>query len=141
MGYDTKFSGALSLSRSLTIAEAKVLLEANEDTDTIQGDHPGSYMQWVPTQSLDGIVYDGNEKFYEYGEWMMWLLTHLATLGILASGDILWQGESVGDAGILSVKDNVLKVIKGAKVQPGKGAPLTLDGLARMALDLATKAA
>jgi hypothetical protein len=98
-------------------------------------------MQWVPTQSLDAIVYDGNEKFYEYDKWMAWLLAHLATLGISANGDIFWQGESIGDIGTLSIKDGILTVIKGANSKAGTGKPMTLDGLARMALNLATQAA
>jgi len=33
MGYTTKFTGSVSLSRALTIAEARILLVANEDND------------------------------------------------------------------------------------------------------------
>ena len=41
MGYDTKFSGALKLSRALTLPEAAFILEVNEDPDTIPtGDRP-----------------------------------------------------------------------------------------------------
>lgn len=138
MGYNTTFSGALALSRTLTIPEAKVILEANENPDAIAGEHPGSYMQWVPTESLDAIVYDGNEKFYNYAEWLQWLLTHLESLGIQAHGEIVWQGESVGDTGVLRVTHGVLRVIKGAGSKAGSGNPLTLDGLARIALDQIT---
>jgi hypothetical protein len=141
MGYNTKFSGALQLSRPLTIAEAKVILEANQDPDTINEPHPKSYMQWVPTHSLDEIVYDGNEKFYEYDKWLVWLLAHLDALGVTASGEIFWQGESVGDAGTLSVKDGVLTVAKSQGSKSGAAKPLTLDDLARIALEQVTKTA
>lgn len=74
MGYTTKFKGAITLSRPLTFGEARKLLEFHDDPDIIAGQHPGSYLQWVPTESLDGIVWDGGEKFYEYTEWMQWLV-------------------------------------------------------------------
>jgi hypothetical protein len=140
MGYTTKFSGALTLSRALTLSEAKFILEANEEPSIIPGDHPKSYMQWVPTASLDAIVYDGNEKFYDYDKWMTWIVGHLFQLGIEANGDIIWQGESVGDTGTLSVKDSVLTVINGDKPKAASRKPLTLDGLARIALDRAVSA-
>lgn len=141
MGYNTKFSGALSLSRPLTLSEAKFILEANEEPRSIAGNHIGGYMQWVPTESLNAIVYDGNEKFYDYDKWMEWMLGHLASLGIEANGDIVWQGESVGDTGVLSVHANSLTVIKGESKKAGSGKPLTLEALARIALDLATNTA
>jgi hypothetical protein len=135
MGYNTKFSGAITLSRPLTISEAKFILEANEEPDVIPGDHPRSYMQWVPTESLDAIVYDGNEKFYDYDKWLLWILNHLDSLGIKANGSFNWHGESSGDTGTLSVKDSVLTVIKGDMPKSISSKPLTLDGLARIALD------
>lgn len=141
MGYNTKFSGAINLSRPLTLSEAKFILEANEDPNVIQGGHPSSYMQWVPTESLDAIVYDGNEKFYDYDKWMTWILGHMFRLGIEANGDIIWQGESVGDVGTLSVKESVLTVTRGDMPKARSSLPLTLEALARIALDLATKIA
>ena len=101
----------------------------------IPGDHPRSYMQWVPTESLDAIVYDGNEKFYDYDKWLLWILDHLGSLGIKANGSFNWHGESSGDTGILSVKDSVLTVITGDMPKSISSKPLTLDGLARIALD------
>lgn len=140
MGYNTKFSGAITLSRPLTLSEAKFILEANDEPSVIPGDHPRSYMQWVPTESLDAIVYDGNEKFYDYDKWMAWLIGHISSLGITANGCIVWQGETVGDTGMLTVTDNVLTVAKGSAQKHSARKPLTLDQLARIALDRAVAA-
>lgn len=138
MGYNTKFSGSLKLSRKLTIAEAKMFLEANEDPEQIKGDKPGSYMQWVPSESLESIVYDGNEKFYHYDEWMQWVLTKLGDMGIVANGSIAWSGESAGDLGVLIVENNTLTVSKNKAGSNNPEKPLTLDGLGKIALEMVT---
>lgn len=134
MGYTTKFKGALTLSRALTLGEAKQLLEFNEDPDTIEGTHPDSYMQWVPTETLDGIVWDGNEKFYNYTEWMQWLVQWLQARGIDAKGELLWSGEDAGDAGVLTVAGGVATADAGRRKGVASGKPLTLAALGEMAL-------
>ena len=138
MGYNTKFIGSIKLSRALTIAEAKVILEANDNPDSIEGEHPKSYMQWVPTIGLDAIVYDGNEKFYDYEKWMNWILSLISGFGIEANGVIHWAGEDAIDAGILTVNKNQLAVSKAEKTT-AFDHPLTLDALAMLALDQITK--
>lgn len=135
MGYNTKFSGSLKLSRKLSLAEAKEFLEANENPDSIDPS-PGirSYMQWVPSESLDAIVYDGNEKFYDYAQWLQWVLDQLQKMGVTAEGSIVWQGESTGDTGVLTVNANVLIVKKGNRMPGGNEKPLTLARLGEIAL-------
>jgi hypothetical protein len=140
MGYTTKFTGHIALSRALTIQEAKQLLEFNEDPDLIQdGVHPErSYLQWVPSESLDAIVWDQNEKFYDYEAWLYWLLEWLGTRGVNGSGKLNWRGECQDDIGRITVIDSIVSVEKGAKQTPSNHKPMTLDRLARMALDAAT---
>lgn len=137
MGYTTKFTGQINLSRPLTMGEAKNLLEIREDPDLAPG-CPDSYLQWVPTDDLAGIVWDEGEKFYEYVEWMRWLCDHLTMLDVRANGILVWSGEETGDTGTLTVTDNQVEISKGAKPPKAKARPLTLDRLARMALEKAT---
>ena len=140
MGYTTKFTGSVSLSRALTIAEARILLEANEDNDATKALFGrNSYLQWVPTESLDAIVWDGGEKFYEYTELMGDLCAWLKARGITANGELYWAGESADDRGTLTVKDNEVTADKGATAKKRTGKPLTLDKLAAMALDQVTQ--
>lgn len=134
MGYNTKFSGALKLSRALALTEAAVILEANEDPDTITGPHPSSYMQWVPSETLDHIVYDGNEKFYNYVEWLQWLLDHLITFGVTANGTLYWSGEDVDDTGTIEVVESVVTVNERESSARDSHTPLTLQALQAMAL-------
>lgn len=134
MGYTTKFSGSIKLSRPLTLAEAKDLLEFNEEPGLIPQPKPSDgYMQWVPTETLDGIVWDGNEKFYDYTPWLRWMCDWLKKRGIGACGLIKWNGEERGDIGELLVVDNDVTVVE-TKVARNSGRPLTLEGLGLLAL-------
>ncbi len=136
MGYTTTFRGQIDLSRKLTMAEAKTLLELNDSDSNESAKTTGikSYMQWVPTESLDAIVWDGNEKFYEYGPLMRWLCEWLAERSIFANGILMWSGED-GDAGQLIVTDNNLAVIDHNNPSRKQGKPLTLRRLREIALE------
>lgn len=139
MGYTTKFVGQVNLSRKLTLQEAKQLLEFSEDPKLIQeGQKPNSYMQWVPNESMDAIVWDQQEKFYDYEEWMVWLMGWLAARDITCNGQLDWRGESSDDIGRIYVVDNKVSSARGQGIKPSNSKPLTLDRLARMALDAAT---
>lgn len=140
MGYTTKFAGEVWLSRQLTLAEAKTLLELWDDVDkSREVTGIDAYMQWVPTETLDAIVWDGNEKFYKYAELMQWLCGWLLGCDIEANGELLWSGEDVGDVGRLIVQDNQLRVISGKTIKAQTGKPLTMARLAEMALDQVTR--
>jgi hypothetical protein len=136
MGYTTKFTGQISLSRQLTMSEAKALLDIHDNPDLASPGCPDSYLRWVPTDDLMGIVWDEGEKFYHYVEWMCWICDHLTNLGITANGSLVWQGEETGDTGTLTVTNSQVNVSKGAIPPKGKARPLTLDRLARLALAL-----
>ena len=136
MGYTTDFTGEIKLSRKLTIKEAKELLEIAEDSDIAQektGIH--GYMQWVPTHALDGIVWDGNEKFYNYTQFMEWLCGWLKDRDIAANGELFWSGEDAADTGRIVVQENAVTEIKNHKPKTHCGKPLTLDALQEMALE------
>lgn len=48
------------------------ILEYNDPPST----QPGLWCQWVPTADLQGIEWDGNEKFYNYVEWLKYIVTN-----------------------------------------------------------------
>jgi hypothetical protein len=78
---------------------------------------PGLWCQWVPTQDGCGIEWDGNEKFYEYQEWLSYIITHfLAPWGYTLNGTIVWEGEDSSDKGKLIVKDNAVSTKRGRTV-------------------------
>lgn len=70
---------------------------------------PSLWLQWVPTQDGNGIEWDGGEKFYEYVEWLEYLIVKiLAPKGYVLNGTVDWQGERDEDKGTITVKDNVV---------------------------------
>lgn len=141
MGYTTKFSGSVKLSRPLTLKEAKTFLTWSDDRDSIEfGDKEkiSSYLQWVLSKSLDRIGWDGNEKFYDYEKWMQFVCDWLTEIGVGANGDLTWSGESADDVGVLSVKDNLVSATQGA-YSDSDFIPIDLSDLADMALEQATK--
>lgn len=137
MGYTTTFSGAIELSRKLTIKEAKELLDiadmGREERMEITGS--GSRLQWVPATTLQHIVWDGEEKFYDYCPLLSWTCGWLKARGIEANGTLFWSGEDTGDVGELAVQDNVVTVSWQDTPRGPDLRPLTLSGLQRLALD------
>lgn len=140
MGYTTDFTGAVQLGRKLTMAEAKELLEIADSQNAEKFTGIDAYFQWVPANTLEHIVWDGNEKFYKYVEQLQWLCKWLAERGVSANGSIFWQGEETGDTGTLAVADNQVTAQPNQKPPSGSPSPLTLVDLARLALDQATAA-
>ena len=74
---------------------------------------PGLWCQWVV--SLDGkyLEWDGNEKFYDYVEWLEYLINHFFTpSNIFLNGNVMWRGENFDDIGKITVEHNKITIIK-----------------------------
>lgn len=138
MGYTTEFTGAVKLGRKLTMAEAKEILEIAESGDATTFTGIDAYFQWVPADTLEHIVWDGNEKFYKYEEQLHWLCGWLLQRGITADGELYWQGEETGDTGTIAVSRNVVTALPNQKPNGKSPRPLTLETLGKMALDQVT---
>lgn len=70
---------------------------------------PGLWLQWVPTEDGMGIEWDGGEKFYDYVEWIEYLIENiLAPRGYILNGQVKWYGEENEDMGIIDIKNNVV---------------------------------
>lgn len=68
---------------------------------------PGLWCQWVPTEDLLGIEWDGGEKFYGYQEWLTYLIEHfLKPWGYVLNGSVGYSGEEPGDVGCVVCEDN-----------------------------------
>jgi hypothetical protein len=138
MGYTTEFTGAMRLSRKLSMGEARELLEIAESGDSQKATGINAYFQWVPAETFEHIVWDGNEKFYKYTEQLEWLCDWLSQRGVSASGELYWQGEETGDTGVLAVVENEVSVRKNTVPDTKSPAPLSMEMLGKMALDQIT---
>lgn len=79
---------------------------------------PGLWCQWelVHDQDCDEwfIQWDGGEKFYNYIEWLEYIIEKvLKPEGLVLQGEITWQGEDRSDMGKIEVSSNVIRIRKG----------------------------
>lgn len=78
--------------------------------------HPGLWCQWIINDNGE-LEWDGGEKFYEYEEWLNYLIIHFfKPLGYVLNGDITWEGEDSDDFGTIHVIDNVVEMHYGTKI-------------------------
>lgn len=92
----------------------------NEDKSIINyndaGSQPGLWCQWVINDNNE-LVWDEGEKFYNYIEWLEYLIEHFfSPLGYVLEGTVFYDGEDSDDFGKIIVKDNVVKVAYGHRV-------------------------
>ena len=81
------------------------------DSDAPPGTQPGLWCDWVPADDGAAIVWNGGEKFYNYVEWLEWLIRHLlAPWGYVLNGTVGWFGEDPDDQGKIVVNDNKLRI-------------------------------
>jgi hypothetical protein len=75
---------------------------------------PSLWCQWVPRDDGKAIVWDGGEKFYEYVDWIEYLIDNfLAKWGYKLNGEVEWCGEDANDRGKIVVKDNKVTTLVG----------------------------
>lgn len=114
MGYTTDFNGQLKLSRTLSLKEKNEMDEISEKDWREDKTKPGYYCQWVVTDDGECLEWDGNEKFYDYVEWLDWLIKNFfEPKGVKLNGEIEWEGEEQGDVGKIIVKDNNMTTKEG----------------------------
>jgi hypothetical protein len=71
---------------------------------------PGLWCLWVPTPDGAGIEWNQVEKFYNYDQWLQYLIDQfLQPWGYTVSGSVRWSGEREEDVGILEVTGNVVR--------------------------------
>lgn len=89
-----------------------------EDESVIDNNHPpstqpGLWCQWT-YNNRDGfhvIEWDGGEKFYEYIEWIKYLIDKiLQPRGYILNGSVEWQGEEREDRGRILIEDNLVRI-------------------------------
>ena len=89
------------------------VLEHNTPPST----QPSLWCQWKATEDGTAIEWDGGEKFYEYIEWICYLVHHFfAPWGYTLNGEVRWQGESDDDKGKIIITNNVVTTKNGRVV-------------------------
>jgi hypothetical protein len=109
VGYTTEFEGQFNITPPLTAEHAAVLRALYDDEGDNPDGAPPGYLQWVATLDGAGLKWDNGEKFYDYVEWLEYLIVAvLAPNGYKVNGAVAWSGEDVSDQGTIIVSDNVV---------------------------------
>lgn len=75
---------------------------------------PGLWCQWIPTPDGTEIKWDGGEKFYQYTEWIVYLIDNfLEPWGYTLNGEVQWEGENHGDLGKIVIENNIVSAKEG----------------------------
>lgn len=70
---------------------------------------PGLWCHWVIENRE--LVWDGGEKFYDYVEWLKYLIERFfAPNGYVLNGSVEFDGEDASDHGVIKVSDNAVEV-------------------------------
>jgi hypothetical protein len=76
---------------------------------------PSFYCQWVPTEDMTGIEWDGGEKFYQAKEWIKFLIkNYLKPWGYILNGKVYFQNgyhEYDTDCGAITAENNEIITI------------------------------
>lgn len=114
MGYTTNFSGQFKFDKELPAECALKIIDLHEnDSDAQPKEAPRGYCQWELTRKRDGIQWDSGEKFYDYVEWLEYIIEYiLKPAGIALTGSVEYSGEDVTDCGVITVENGVVKKIK-----------------------------
>jgi len=92
--------------------------QANEDNivnyNKPPSTQPSLWLHWTPGEDGKSIVWDGGKKFYEYLEWLKYLVKSiLEPRGYVLNGKVHYQGEDPDDFGYIVTENNVVKVSYG----------------------------
>lgn len=75
---------------------------------------PGLWCHWVPTEDGKHLKWDGGEKFYDYVEWLEYIIERfLKPWGRAINGEVEYQGEDEDDFGVIVVRNNIVGVYEG----------------------------
>jgi hypothetical protein len=92
----------------------------SEDNEEVIVDHnepprtqPGLWLCWEMQEDRQTIVWNGQEKFYHYSEWIEYIIEKiLKPRGYILNGNVEWRGEDSMDTGNILVVDNTIRVCR-----------------------------
>lgn len=88
----------------------------DEDKSIVDYNHPpasqpGLWCSWTVNDDGTFLEWDGKEKFYDYVEWLRYLIVHfMQRWGYTLNGEIDYRGEDFYDVGTIVVEDNIVTV-------------------------------
>ena len=109
---DLCFNGELGLYGEYLAVEDKFNDESIVDYNS-SCPQPGLWCQWIINDN-DELVWDEGEKFYNYVDWLNYLISHFfRPSGYILNGAVDYQGEDPSDFGRIVVVDNEVMLKEG----------------------------
>ena len=112
MGYTTTFENGFTFNKPVTFDLYRRITEFAQERHEPRNGFPGCWCQWVIVKddvSEDSLVWDECEKFYNYVEWLEYLIENFfKPEGYVLNGSVGFQGEDSDDFGTIEVVDNVV---------------------------------
>ncbi|KAG0579891.1 hypothetical protein KC19_4G132000 [Ceratodon purpureus] len=72
---------------------------------------PGYWCQWMLSDDGAKLQWSGAEKFYCYTEWLRYFITRVFPQGTVLNGEVRYEGEELGDEGVIQITDNRIRVV------------------------------
>jgi len=84
------------------------------DSNLPPSTQPSLWCQWIPNEDGTIIIWDGNEKFYHYIEWIEYICNSFLTpKGYYLNGVVHWMGEEREDIGTIHILNNKIYTKEG----------------------------
>jgi predicted DNA-binding WGR domain protein len=85
--------------------------DRSNDVNTPPKTQPSLYCQWTVTNDNSFLEWNGAEKFYEYVPWLNYIIENfMKRWNYTLNGVVAWHGENEKDGGVISIKNNDVKV-------------------------------
>lgn len=131
MGTTTKFTGRLQFNKEVSRKHEAEFLRFVEQCSEQKLDHsvweptPNNYCQWRLSfdENHSYLGWVGGEKFYDYVEWLEYLIKHFfGPKGYVLNGKLSWKEEGEnGDSGVIKVTENMVTNTEDAVLFRGLG--------------------
>lgn len=84
--------------------EKNLVIDYNDN-----GKMPELWCQWIITDDCKYLEWDGGEKFYNYIEWLNYLIDNFfKPYNIILNGKVRFRGEDFDDMGEINIVDNTV---------------------------------
>ena len=120
MGYTTEFEGSFEINGELSDEHDAIIRNFIQTHNNKIWDPkcrkecdpaaPKSACKWMIQDKCE-IFWSGEEKFYDYVEWIEFLIQKFfIPWGYVVSGQVQWKGEEFRDVGEIGIENNIVTV-------------------------------
>ena len=100
------FNGELGLHGEYFVGGSDRMDASVIDYNKPSANQPGLWCQWIITDDCKQLIWDGNEKFYNFKDWLVYLIKNfILPSGYKLNGEVFWY-DDYGATGTIFVDNN-----------------------------------